>query len=378
MTEEEHENEKLKQTIIKNLFENGVIRRVTEALFIRCGLNLDTRIHDDVISETFLQVSKMPAAKLIEIAKSKNHLEAYVINISKNVGVLLSPPKREKSTIDIDGKVVKGAIIPDVNGLPIRAVSKQKMVEYLRFGSCYTSTDVINPFDEFEASYSEANQSTNIILVNEEDDNTFNLLFELIKAHCNEDEINFIEEMLQKKHKKKNVEKYRYEFIIEKLKLKVKDKMKDKEQEIKRKVIALMPRLYELVNKQRSQVTADIVSDVLDIQHGRMVLEQIPYNTLNGGCGDCVRDYIYSIISYYESPAFQPPVVDEDVKEIEYQEGFLKSIDAKLDNERFVANAKPEIIENEKKKKVAAEAKIKQLKTKAKKMSDKTTGREKK
>jgi valyl-tRNA synthetase len=48
-------------------------------------------------------------------------------------------------------------------------------------------------------------------------------------------------------------------------------------------------------------------------------------------------------------------------KEIEYQQGFLKSVTAKLSNERFVQKAKPEIVENEMKKKADAEAKIKSL-----------------
>ncbi|RYD74138.1 MAG: hypothetical protein EOP55_15770, partial [Sphingobacteriales bacterium] len=38
--------------------------------------------------------------------------------------------------------------------------------------------------------------------------------------------------------------------------------------------------------------------------------------------------------------------------------GFLKSVEAKLSNERFVQNAKPEIIANERNKKADAEAKI--------------------
>jgi len=48
-------------------------------------------------------------------------------------------------------------------------------------------------------------------------------------------------------------------------------------------------------------------------------------------------------------------------KELEYLHGFLKSVSAKLLNERFVQNAKPEIVENELKKKADAEAKIKIL-----------------
>jgi valyl-tRNA synthetase len=46
---------------------------------------------------------------------------------------------------------------------------------------------------------------------------------------------------------------------------------------------------------------------------------------------------------------------------LEYLKGFLVSVDKKLSNERFVQNAKPEIVENEKSKKADAEAKIKIL-----------------
>ena len=45
-------------------------------------------------------------------------------------------------------------------------------------------------------------------------------------------------------------------------------------------------------------------------------------------------------------------------KEKEYLLGFLKSVNAKLNNERFMSNAKPEIIEIEQRKKADAEAKL--------------------
>jgi valyl-tRNA synthetase len=54
--------------------------------------------------------------------------------------------------------------------------------------------------------------------------------------------------------------------------------------------------------------------------------------------------------------------VEAEVKrisgEIDYLKGFLRSVDAKLSNEKFVANAKAEIVENEIKKKTDAQAKI--------------------
>ena len=48
-------------------------------------------------------------------------------------------------------------------------------------------------------------------------------------------------------------------------------------------------------------------------------------------------------------------------KELEYNQGFLKSVKAKLANEKFVANAKPELVELERKKMADAESKIKTL-----------------
>jgi valyl-tRNA synthetase len=56
---------------------------------------------------------------------------------------------------------------------------------------------------------------------------------------------------------------------------------------------------------------------------------------------------------------------EEEIKkmetEINYLQGFLKSVQNKLSNEKFVANAKPEVVENERKKFADAESKIKSL-----------------
>jgi len=49
------------------------------------------------------------------------------------------------------------------------------------------------------------------------------------------------------------------------------------------------------------------------------------------------------------------------IQELEYYKGFLISVEKKLSNERFVQNAKPEVVEIEKKKKADAEAKIKAI-----------------
>src|SRR5690606_10080377 len=58
--------------------------------------------------------------------------------------------------------------------------------------------------------------------------------------------------------------------------------------------------------------------------------------------------------------------VEEEIQklneELKYTEGFLKSVQIKLSNEKFVANAKPEIIQNERNKEADALAKIETLK----------------
>jgi valyl-tRNA synthetase len=48
-------------------------------------------------------------------------------------------------------------------------------------------------------------------------------------------------------------------------------------------------------------------------------------------------------------------------KDLEYNKGFLKSVQIKLANEKFLANAKPELLENERKKQADALAKIKAI-----------------
>jgi valyl-tRNA synthetase len=49
------------------------------------------------------------------------------------------------------------------------------------------------------------------------------------------------------------------------------------------------------------------------------------------------------------------------LKDLDYQKGFLASVEKKLRNERFVQNAKPEVVELERRKKADAEQKIKAL-----------------
>jgi len=56
-------------------------------------------------------------------------------------------------------------------------------------------------------------------------------------------------------------------------------------------------------------------------------------------------------------------------EELSYTEGFLKSVDKKLSNERFVNNAPEQVVAVEKAKKADAEAKIEALKASLKSLS---------
>lgn len=50
------------------------------------------------------------------------------------------------------------------------------------------------------------------------------------------------------------------------------------------------------------------------------------------------------------------------MKELEYTQGFLASVEKKLNNEKFVSNAKPEVVENERQKQADAIGRMEILK----------------
>jgi valyl-tRNA synthetase len=67
------------------------------------------------------------------------------------------------------------------------------------------------------------------------------------------------------------------------------------------------------------------------------------------------KDKFYIKTNEVIEPGFQK---DQLIKDLEYLKGFLNSVERKLNNEKFVQNAKAEVIELERKKKADAEIKI--------------------
>ena len=80
----------------------------------------------------------------------------------------------------------------------------------------------------------------------------------------------------------------------------------------------------------------------------------------DGNGGNCAKFIVGT--TEYAIPMDAFINVEEELKKLEadlaHQQGFLKGVMAKLSNERFVANAKPEIVELERKKKSDAESRI--------------------
>ncbi len=69
----------------------------------------------------------------------------------------------------------------------------------------------------------------------------------------------------------------------------------------------------------------------------------------------CITDELFVVLNLVIDVAAEREKIE---KEIEYLQGFMKSVEAKLSNEKFVSNAKPELVEKERQKRADAEAKI--------------------
>ena len=100
--------------------------------------------------------------------------------------------------------------------------------------------------------------------------------------------------------------------------------------------------LYSIIRKQLNTIHLTFKTDSLS---GDNSLQVIPFQSFQLG---------------FESPRKQDDSVrNEDLeKELFYYRGFLESLNKKLSNDRFVQNAKPEVVQLEKKKKQDTEEKI--------------------
>ena len=113
----------------------------------------------------------------------------------------------------------------------------------------------------------------------------------------------------------------------------------------------------ELYVKGQYQATWNaIIEKISNIQSIRQLEHELDVNTANFLVG--TTEFIVPIGDMIDK--------DKEIEKIEadikYYEGFLLSVMKKLGNEKFVAHAKPEVVELERKKKSDAESKLATLK----------------
>lgn len=104
---------------------------------------------------------------------------------------------------------------------------------------------------------------------------------------------------------------------------------------------------------------ADPLFDSLIVKLGNISALILTTNKPEGAVGFVVKanEYYIPLEGNIDAEAEKEKLA----KELDYNKGFLKSVRAKLANERFVANAKPEIIHIERQKEADALAKIKAI-----------------
>jgi len=118
------------------------------------------------------------------------------------------------------------------------------------------------------------------------------------------------------------------------------------------------------INGEHSNLFDDIIKKLCNLESISYVSEG-NQSTPVGDLGGLSSSFLVGTTEYAVPMGNLINVEEEIAKmeaEIKYFEGFINSVMVKLGNERFVANAKPEIVENERKKKADAESKIASLK----------------
>ena len=100
---------------------------------------------------------------------------------------------------------------------------------------------------------------------------------------------------------------------------------------------------------------------------GRSGTEAVLTKLANATCAEGMGTGVSFLAGKYQYYAALTIEVDKDAElkrmneELEYFRGFVASVEKKLSNEKFVANANPEVVEKERQKKADGESKIEQL-----------------
>lgn len=95
--------------------------------------------------------------------------------------------------------------------------------------------------------------------------------------------------------------------------------------------------------------------------------EAVVHKLANAACAEGIGTGITFLAGKYQYYAVLNIEVDKAAElqrlqqELDYYRGFVSSVEKKLSNEKFVANANPDVVERERQKKADGESKIEQL-----------------
>ncbi|MDQ3016855.1 MAG: valine--tRNA ligase [Bacteroidota bacterium] len=135
--------------------------------------------------------------------------------------------------------------------------------------------------------------------------------------------------------------------------------------EVKTSVLELRNQ-YQLSPKETIQLVQpgdDDLRTLWTLPGARFILEKLSNSTLSEG----VNEGVAFISGKYQYYATLNIVIDKEaerkkmMEELEYYRGFILSVDKKLSNEKFVANASADVVDKERQKKADGESKIEQL-----------------
>ena len=116
-------------------------------------------------------------------------------------------------------------------------------------------------------------------------------------------------------------------------------------------------------NELFNEIIIKLANVSLDTSPNSSEEEESPYHYLKGEAGGAISFLVGT--TEYAIPLGNLINTEEEIKKIEaeikYYEGFLATVLKKLENEKFVANAKPEVVEIERKKQSDAQTKLQTL-----------------
>ncbi|MDR0574035.1 MAG: valine--tRNA ligase [Tannerella sp.] len=120
---------------------------------------------------------------------------------------------------------------------------------------------------------------------------------------------------------------------------------------------------HNIPNKE--PLTLNVVSGEYNDRYNAVIMKMCNLEGIERAGKDAAAASFMVGTTEYAIPLEGTIDVEEEIKKMEddirYQEGFLRSVMKKLSNEKFVANARPEVVANERKKQTDAESKIKTL-----------------